>query len=589
MNQKLKHLFLITAMAGSALFMQAANDDCGDCETACKTGCTTSQNLWQPHAFSVSASREILLEKPAWTNPTDEEGWFGTFGVGFDFMRNFGEAKDCCEDDKGCCRSLGAMPFWSENLSNEMTVGNNNGGFDLDAYQMGLGAVTTNGTVRLTPKVIQTGGTFFAFAGASRTETGFFGKVHGSVGIMKIDPRLSFDGELAPADYPVGALNGGSGNTVATDFADLSAVKAPYENIQDAFAGNKTAGFLKEMKYGKIGCEQTTSAKFGDLAFAIGYNVYADETKHLGLAVRFSAPTGNKAEAVYALEPIWGRNGHWGAGGELMGHWRAWESDSDDCHLDFWLQATAEHLFRSNHFRSFDLKANGKGSKYLLVGKYSGGVTGAVFQNCIENAINVTTLPVESTFDIEANYALMADYSWDCWSFGLGYEGWYRGCEDLRIDCNCASTNLNDYAVLGRQTPFNEASLECNEGPAEVSGLDHFCEPLAQIGKSQDRLSAADLSCPAMGTTPVVTLPAGIEDATLGANRISEDLDKALDIDGQKAHAALTSKVFAQAAYTWKDSDYSPYIGISGAAEWSHRDNSATRMWSIGAQGGFAF
>lgn len=557
MKQNLKRLFLITAIASSAFLMQA--EDCGDCDEACKTGCTTSQNLWQPHAFSVSSSREILLQKPAWTNPTDDEGWFGTFGVGFDFMRNFGEAKDCCEDTKGCCRSLGAMPFWAADNSNEMTLGDNSGAFDLDAYQMGLGPVTTNGTVRLTPKVTVAGGTFFAFAGASRTETGFFGKVHGSVGIMKIDPRLSFEDSVTPVNYPAGALSE----------SETETVPAPYANIKEAFAGGKSIGFLQPMKYGKIDCVQSTSAKFGDIAIAVGYNVYADETKHLGLAVRFSAPTGNKAEAEFALEPIWGRNGHWGAGGELMGHWRAWESDTDDAHLDFWLEATAEHLFRSNHRRSFDLKANGRGSKYLLLGKYTGGVNG-VFQNSIENAVNVTTLPVESTFSIEGNFALMADYHWDCWSVGLGYEGWGRSCEDLKIDCACSSVNLNDYAVLGRQTPdgINQTTLS------------HLSEPEAQIGKSQDRVNTAATTDP---------LPAGIVSALNGANRISEDLDTALDISGQRAHEAFTSKVFAQIAYTWKDSDYNPYLGISGGAEWSHKDNSATNMWNIGAQGGFAF
>jgi len=105
---------------------------------------------------------------------------------------------------------------------------------------------------------------------------------------------------------------------------------------------------LKKMQYGKIDCKQTTSAKFGDLAIAVGYNVYADDKKHLGLALRFSAPTGNKAEGIYVLEPIWGRNGHWAAGGELIGHWRAWESDSSDNYLDLWLDGTAEHYLDLN-------------------------------------------------------------------------------------------------------------------------------------------------------------------------------------------------------------------------------------------------
>lgn len=566
MNQKLKHLFLMTAILSTAAMTPA--DDCGDCDTACKTGCTTSQNLWQPHAFSVSMSREVMLEKHAWQNPTDEEGCFGMVGVAFDYMRNFGESKDCCDDTKGCCRSLGSMPFWSNENSNEMTVGDNSGKFEVDAYQFGLGPVTTNGTVRLTPKVYQAGADFFAYAGASRTERGFFGKIHGPVGVMKISPGLSFEDTITPVEYPVGALS------------EVEAIKAPYENIQQSFAGGKSAGFLKKMEFGRFDCEHSTSGKFGDIGITVGYNVYADETKHLGLGVRFSAPTGNKAEAVYALEPIWGRNGHWGAGAELIGHWRAYECDESDAYLDLWLNGTAEHLFRSNHVRSFDLKANGRGSKYLLVGKYTGGVSGT-FQNCIENAINVTTLPVESSFDIEGNAAFMADYHWNCWNLGLGYEIWGRSCEKLIIDCKCAgSVNLNDYAVLGRQTPFG-----LNADSPTMSTLDHLCEPLATIGKSQDRYTGGLESSP----NDFNNLPTGIADASNGANRLSADVNEALDVPGQTAHQALTSKVFAQLGYTWKDSDYNPFFAINGAAEWSHRDNSATRMWNIGAQAGFAF
>ncbi len=562
--KKIKSLLLVAAFASAATISFA--DDCSDCDTTdcCKDGCTTSQNLWQPHAFSVSMSREALLQKAAWTGASDDEGWHGTFGVGFEYMQNWGESKNCdeCpEETKGCCRSLGAMPFWASDLSNEMTIGDNSGTYDLDAYQMGLGPVTTTGTVRLDPKVFQTGGDFFLYVGAHRTERGFFAKIHGPVGVTSVDPKLSHSDTITPVAYPIGAL--------ALDGSGATTTAAPYASIQESFVGDKTAGFLKKMQYGKIDCKQTTSAKFGDLAIAVGYNVYADDKKHLGLALRFSAPTGNKAEGIYVLEPIWGRNGHWAAGGELIGHWRAWESDSSDNYLDLWLDGTAEHVFRSRHLRSFDLKSNGAGSKYLLVGKYTGGVS-ATFQNCIENAINVTTLPVESSFDIEGNFVAMADFHFNGWSMALGYEGWGRTCEKLKIDCKCpGSVNLNDYAVLGRQTPYSTSDSS--------STVLNNAEPLATISKSQDQFDDN------------TGRPTGVVDATDPANRIPEDVNEALDICGQRAHKAYTSKVFLQVAHTWKDSDYDPYLGVSGAAEFSHTDNSAVRFWSVGVQGGLAF
>lgn len=572
---KIKKLFLVAAVASFATLALAA-EDCGDCGTAdsCKDGCTTSQNLWQPHAFSVSMSREGILQKAAWESKTDDS-WFGTFGVGFEYMQNFGEAKDCSAE-KSCCQSLGAMPFWASDKSNVMTIGNNSGTYDLDAYQMGLGPVTTTGTVRLDPRVFQTGGDFFLYFGANKTERSFFAKIHGAVGVMSINPKLSFSEGLVPVDYPANALNG-TNSTTATE-----GVAAPYENISEAFEGNKTAGYLKKMNYGKIQCKQTTSAKFGDLAIAVGYNVYADEKKHLGLALRFTAPTGNKANAEYVLEPLWGRNGHWAAGGELIGHWRAWESDSSDNYLDLWIDATAEHLFRSKHMRSFDLKLNGPGSKYLLVAKYTGGVS-ATFQNCIENAINITTLPVETSFAAEGNFVAMLDFHFNSWNLALGYEGWGRTCEDIQIDCKCpGSINLNDYAVLGRQTRGGQDGETA--GMTSVAGQDDLCEPAAKIGKSEDRYFPT-----ATITSSTFPTSTGIADATDPANRIPEDLNDAVDICGQRAHKAYTSKAFVQVGHTWKDSDYAPYLGLVGAAEYSHTDNSAVKFWTIGVQGGLAF
>ncbi|MBM18363.1 MAG: hypothetical protein CL947_04830 [Epsilonproteobacteria bacterium] len=557
MTHKMKSLFFAAALACSAVSLVQAETSCTT-STECCSGCAQSQNLWQPHAFSVSMSREILLEKPAWEGLNDVEGWHGTFGVGFEYMRNFGENYNC-EPVKGCCKSLGSLPFWAADQSNQMTIGDNKSDKDLDAYQLGLGPVETTGTVRMDPRVYQTGADFFLYAGAHKTERGVFFKIHGPVGVMSVDPRLSFDGDLEAATYPKGALDDGTGST-GTD--------APYENIQEAFAGGKEAGYLKKMKFGKIDCKRTSSATFGDLAMAIGYNVYADETKHLGVAVRFSAPTGNKADGEYVLEPIFGRNGHWAAGGEIIGHWRAWESDGDDRYFDIWMNGTAEHLFRSKHTRSFDLKANGKGSKYLLLGKY----TNNTFQQEIVNAVNVTTLPVESSFGVEGNFALMFDFHWDNWNFGLGYEGWGRNCEELKIDCKCpGAINLNDYAVLGRQIPLNAAGGN--------GGLNDYAEPAAKIGKSQDLLA----------TTVTADIPSGIVLATTAANRIPSELSDAIDIDGQRAHSAYTSKVFAQVGHTWKDSDYAPYMGIMGAAEFTHKDNSAVRFWSVGLQGGLAF
>lgn len=507
------------------------------------SNCAQSQNLWQPHSFSISMAREILLEKPAWNSEYDTEGWFGTFGVGFEYMKSLGASQDC--KVKSCCTSIGAAPFWSSNQSNQMTVGDNSGAYDLDAYQMGLGPVTTNGTVMLAPTIYQTGGDFFLYAGSHRTKRGFFFKLHGPVGITCVDTRISSGGQIVPQSYPINDLEAGE------EIAPI------YTNIVEAFQGGLGGGDLIPLRLGTIVFKRTSEAKIGDIVAALGYNFYADERKHIGAAIHFTAPTGNRADAVHVLQPIFGRNDHWAVGGELIGHWRVWQGQScndDEAFLDIWFDGAADHLFHSTQMRSFDLRANGMGSKYLLLANYANNM----YQNEIINAINVTTIPVTSSFSVEGNFALMIDYHSGNWSGGIGYEGWGRTCEELCISCcNSNPVNLNNYAILGRQNVVN-----------------NLCQPTATISKSENT------SAVATGT---------IVDATDPANRLPENLYQALNIEGQKAHAAYTSKAFGQIAYTRKSCIWNPYIAISGGAELSNKKNSAVSFWNIGLQGGLNF
>lgn len=496
--------------------------------------------------------REVLVEKHAWIPMSNEEGWHGHVAIAGEYQKSF---KNDCNAIISCCKSLGSLPFWSEDNSNVMTVGDNSGTYNLDLYQMGMGPVTTNGAISLNPTVYQAGADFFLYLGAQKTERGFFFKLHGPIGVFGMNPRFVTPDEdtVSSVAYPAGALNNTPNTTVA----------APYDTVQGAFQGDKGTGFLKPMVKGIINGCRTSSAKFGDPEFTLGYNVYADEVKHLGIGFRFSAPTGNKPTATYILEPIFGRAGHWGAGAEIIGHWRCWESDTDDKYIQLTFDGDVLHLFNAQFLRSFDLAGNGPGSKYLLLARYSG----TAFQNEITNAINITTVGVNSSFAVEGNFALVADFHWYNWSFALGYEGWGRTCEQLSIDCACpGSVNFNDYAVLGRQTPYNP-----NDGDAL-----NLCQPTATISESENFSLTA--------TTTIL-------DATNSDNRLAYQAKEALDIDGQRARSAYTSKPFAQLQYTWRDSDYNPYLGVSGGAEISNGTfkNSAVSFWNVGVQGGIAF
>ena len=422
-----------------------------------------------------------------------------------------------------------------------MTIGDNSGLYDLDAYQIGLGPVTTNGTVRLDPTVYQIGGNFFLYAGEYRTEHGFFFKINAPVGMTCVYPRISNCGKLIPVDYSKNELEAGE------------QVNPLYLTPKEAFAGGNSAGDLLPMKFGTIVFKRTTDLKLGDLAASIGYNFYADETKHIGAAIHFTAPTGNKSCALYALDPIFGRNGHWAVGGELIAHWKIWQSEKCNRYIEVWVDGIADHLFKSIQQRSFDLKNNGLGSKYLLLANYSNNI----YQNEITNAVNITTIPIKSVFKLEGNGAILIDTHLNTLNISIGYEAWGRTREQLSIGCFTNSINLNNYAILGRQNIIN-----------------NLCQPTATINKSENESTSSTKT---------------ILDAKDKKNRIPENIYDAIDIAGQCANAAFTNKVFAQIGYTCIDIDCKPYIAISGGAEFSMKKNSAISFWNIGAQGGVAF
>ncbi len=517
----------------------------------CKKTCAQSQNLYQPHAFSVSMSREIMLEKDAWYPTDHDENWHGTFGSGFNYMHTFDTCGTCITS---CCSQLGSLPFWASNESNTMTVGDNSGTYDLDGYQMGLGPVTTDGIVTLNPIIFQAGADFLFYAGAHRNKRGFFFKAHAPVGVMSINPNLTFTDTIDPVNYARGALS------------SATTTVAPYANIQQSFQGGISDGFLDPMIHGLINISTQKATTFGDAELTLGYNFFANDAAHVGVAVRLSIPTGNKAQGIYVLEPIFGRNGHWGIGGELIAHWKLWNSNNNR-YVQLFFDGDALHLCKSEQIRSFDLKENGLGSKYLLLARYTGNNanTSGSFQDEILNAVNITTIGVGSTFAIEGNFALGIQFFWDNWSFEAGYEGWGRTCEKLTLCSMCPnSINLNDFAVLGRQTPFNTAGT--------FIGL---CEPLATIGESAN-----------YSATPTST----IVDACLSANRLPEAPEDALDIDAQCAQAVYTSKAYAEFRYTWSDNEYAPYLAITGGAEIPNSaKNQAVKFWNIGFNGGLAF
>ncbi len=504
-----------------------------------------SKNLFLHRAFSANTSRELLME--GHIEATDFDGFFSFFSFTGAYQHSW--AQDASV-------GIGALPFWSG--TNVMTVGTNLSNSSLDAYQFGLGTVSSNGSIELNPIIYQGGSDFLLFFGASTNDPGMFLKLKAPLGIIGVNPQLTENPAVLGTAYPAGAIQ-----VTTTAYADFATTMA------QAFKGNlsggqsATTGDFLPMQYGLIDGTQLSGAQFGDIEMALGYNFICDEDYLFGVAFRASAPSANKPTGEFLLEPVFGRGGSWGVGGYIDGKAKLWE-DHANRSLTVNVMGTILHLVKTTStIRSYDLTANGAGSKYLLVADYNNNT----YQGVIQNLINLSTLESNSSFSAEGDASISLTYLSNGWAADLGYNFWGRTQEILSINDTFPA---NRYAVLGRQS----VGATNGTGGGTPSTL---CQPSATISSSEAAV-ALDGNTGATATILPATTP---------ANRISGN--SAFDLLAAEQSSASTSKVFAKVSYSYLESHFSPHLGLAGEFEISTSANNALPQWSVALIGGMYF
>ena len=513
---------------------------------------SVSANLFLGRAFSANMARELLMTAPI--NPFSHGNWNGFFSATAVYQRAF---------DGDDAQGIGAYPFWSN--SNVMTIGDNSDGFNVDAYQFGMGPVVpgaTAATIELEPVIYQDGTDFMFYVGAKTHESGIFFKVKSGITAFVINPNLTEKNPATAVVYPGGSL-------IIGDVPTAPTITDPSLSMTAAFKGGSAQGDYRPMEFGLIDGIQSTGAHLTDTEITVGYNiVFAKNLDNLAVGVRVSAPTGNLPTGKYLLEPINGRGGNTGFGGYLAGSFKLWEGSTERNKLFFNFMSNGMHLCSRQVERSYDLTANGHGSKYLLIADFNQGV----YQGNIQNLINKSTIKSDSSFDFEGDAALALSFISNNFSLDLGYNVWGRTKESLTLNPNDFDTQR--YAILGRQGIGLAA-------PGQNSTLSNACQPNATINSSS----------PATSTViPSGQLPSSgndfIGDALTAANRIS-GVD-AFDTTIAAQYSAVTSKFFTKVGYTWKDSDCCPYIGLIGEIESSNISNNALPQWALSLEGGIS-
>lgn len=559
-----KCIFSLIVMTGTLL----ANKCCLN-QRPCRNGVTTSNNTFLPRPFSSNSAREILMTKSLYENyqNSSRDEWYGIFTTATEFSATIHRC-----DAKN---NLGTRPFWSG--SNTMTYGTNNGQSDVDAYQFGMGDIKSVGRIKLDPHVQQAGVDMMLHFVQHFDRTGFYFKLRAPMVGLLIDPRMS-EPVKAHADD-------------TADSSQWSLYPAPTDRprtLAAAFAGGRCDsddcsshskdframfGRKVSLEFGQISVRKESVFRMADISFAVGVNIVKNDDTLMGFGFKVACPTGNVAKCKEILEPIVGRGGLWAIGFETFGHYKMYESD-DETYLNLCWQGELYHLAHGRtSFRSFDLLRNGPGSKYMLVEYYQQSTNTGVFTppGLITQAINLTTLPVKSSFNIEASLAAMIDGHKNNWEYGIGGEVWGRSHEKLSVDCAAAIKNhftgeFNDFAVLGRQR-------------SGASGLiSDRCEPFATINTSENFSTAA-----------LDAETNKIKDAKQPENRIPAAICDALDIGSAMARQAFTGKLFGNIGYCWKERNYQPHISLYGATEFTGCYNNAMDMWTLGLQGSLQF
>ena len=235
----------------------------------------------------------------------------------------------------------------------------------------------------------------------------------------------------------------------------------------------------KALRFAKMGCQECscnctghrTENGFSELRAELGWNFWQDKNYHFGLNIQAAAPAADRPKAAFLFDAVVGNGKHWELGGGATFHYVFWSSQDEAQHFGFYGDFNVTHLFDAHQQRTFDLK-NKPLSRYMLAAKHdtnvSNGLAGAnnagdddnaagdssfQFAGVYEPVANLTTQDVKVSVGAQIDLTAWLNYSWQGFSWDLGYNFWYSSCEKIRCVNKCPSPRLrteeNTWALKG--------------------------------------------------------------------------------------------------------------------------------------------
>ncbi len=340
------------------------------------------------------------------------------------------------------------------------------------------------------------------------------------------------------------------GTTIgAQELGNPIATQAPFNSLIDAWNGQATFFDVKQpMNYARIDGIQK-KFKGGDVEVALGYTFIQDECNYISLNARGIFPTSNRPEAIFLFEPCTGNFHHYEVGFGILAGSELWYCDNNKT-LHGFVNANLYHSCKTRQKRTFDLKENGPGSRYLLFKKFDS--TGH-YAGEIVRGPNILTLDINTHNMAHGDAVFMLDYNQKGFNWNIGYNIWGRTRDEITL---------------------NQTIPEATYGIAGLTGTDPAKDRNRTASKTT--ISGENASDPDGGT--------------MGSflNNVYLTTDD-INIRSAAHPGCFTHGIFTYVGYVWDCFALAPFMGIGTEVEFSGSGNDAFRMWHVWGKLGLSF
>lgn len=412
--------------------------------------------------------------------------------------------------------------------------------------------------------------------------------------------------EQGTSDYPAGYM----GNRIIK--------RAQLENgALDVLTGKSVFGDLAHpLNHGRISRCELSKTKVADVLVALGYNVACCPCGMFDINIHMVIPTGTRSKAYCLFEPQIGNGHHWALGGGFSAQYDF--VDCDDCKLSACVDACAQHLFESRQKRTYDLKPNGAGSRYMLlmdmIGMFSinQGFSSTPGTELLDKqystrllyAADATTLDSSIKIDVQADVVAKLLATYRCWNVELGYEFWGRTREKL-VDRK--KLNHRYYGIKGDaqvdgfidigggfilSLPLNATQSHATLYAPQPDG--NTTHNFVNSNADNPALMFNIGFLPIAQTTPasLVNTGATVLEQVNGSDQAIALRDNDIDDCSGLSPQAHSNKIFGSIMYQYETCRTQPYVAIGAEGEFADKINclkTAISQWGVWVKGGLNY